>query len=127
MVALVDLAVHHEVVQLRILQSGLIVGGDDHAHVVEPHPLAPLVADEFLDHFLVDIFRNGILCIVPLGHDVGNGCHQRRQIFHAGTVGTHRFFPLNMNMFSIQEMRGNSNSLTGFFRMHGKNGSHFPP
>ena len=58
MVALVNFTVHHKVVQLGILQGGLVIGGDDHAHVVEPHPLAPLVADELLDDLLVNVFCN---------------------------------------------------------------------
>ena len=115
MVALVNFAIHHKVVQLGILQGGLVIGGDNNAHVVEPHPLAPLVADELLDDLLVNVFCNGVPGVIPLGHDVGNGRHQGRQVFHAGTVGTHRLFPLLMIAYSIQEINGNSNRLIGFF------------
>ena len=115
MVALVNFTVHHKVVQLGILQGGLVIGGDDHAHVVEPHPLAPLVADELLDDLLVNVFCNGVPGVIPLGHDVGNGRHQGRQVFHAGTVGTHRLFPLLIIAYSIQKINGNSNRLIGFF------------
>ena len=78
-------------------------------------PLAPLVADELLDDLLVNVFCNGVPGVIPFGHDVGNGRHQGRQVFHAGTVGTHRLFPLLIIAYSIQEINGNSNRLIGFF------------
>ena len=95
MVALIDLAVHHKVIQLRIFQHRPVVGGDNHAHVVQAHTLPPLGANEILDDLLVNVLCNGVPGIVPLGHDVRNGRHQRRQIFYTCTVGTHKLSPFH--------------------------------
>ena len=76
--------------------NSLVVGGDDHAHVVEPHTLPPLRTDEILNDFLVKILCYSVLGIVPLWHDVWNGRHQGRQIFYSGTIGAHEPIPLSV-------------------------------
>ncbi|OLA30666.1 MAG: hypothetical protein BHW30_02775 [Firmicutes bacterium CAG_194_44_15] len=75
MVALVQMAVDHEPVQLWIGLVRLII--------------AALVADIGLDDLLVDVLGDGVPGIVPLGHDIGNRCHDGRQIFYALSVRTH--------------------------------------
>ena len=89
MVALVDTAVHHEVVQLRIGLHRLVVRGDDHGHVADADAAAPLFADIRLDDLLIDVLGDGVLCVVPLGHDVGDGRHDRRQVLYSRSVRTH--------------------------------------
>ena len=89
MVALVQMAVDHEPVQLWIGLVRLIIGGDDDRHVVDADTAAALVADIGLDDLLVDVLGDGVPGIVPLGHDIGNGCHDGRQIFYALSVRTH--------------------------------------
>ena len=89
MVPLVDLAVHDEVVQLGVVHHGPVIGGDDHGHVVDPHAAAALFPDIGLDELLVDILGDGILGVIPLRHDIGDGRHDGRKVFDPLAVRTH--------------------------------------
>ena len=80
MVAPINFSVHHEVVQLWIIQHRPVVGGDDDTHVVQAYALPPPMADVGLYGLLVDVLGDGVPRIVALGHDVGDGRHQRRQV-----------------------------------------------
>lgn len=91
-VAPINFSVHHEVVQLWIIQHRPVVGGDDDTHVVQAYALPPPMADVGLYSLLVDVLGDGVPCIVALGHDVGDGRHQRRQVFHSGSVRSHDAF-----------------------------------
>ena len=88
-VAAVNAAVHDEVVQLGIAQHRLVIGGDDDAHMVQPHPSPAVGADEVLDDLLIDVLGDGVPGVVALGHDIGNGRHQRRQVLYAGSIRAH--------------------------------------
>lgn len=89
MVALVDAAVHHEVVQLGICLHRLVVRGDDDGHVVDAHAAAALFADVGLNGLLVDVLGDGVPGIVSLGHDVGHRRHDGRQVFDSRSVRAH--------------------------------------
>ena len=127
-ITLINLTVHHEIVQLRIFQGGLIVSGDDDAHVVQAHTGAALVADEGLDDLLVDILRDGVPGVIALGHDIGNGRHQRRQVFYAGSVGTHGKspFPYYKSQY-IVKMQPWQAAFTDFLPGSGQSAAHSPP
>ena len=89
MIPLVYLAVHDEVVQLRVIHHGPVVGGDDDGHMVDPDAGAALFPDVGFDKLLVDIFGDGVLGVIPLGHDIGNGRHNGRKVFYPLAVRTH--------------------------------------
>ena len=92
MIALVDLAVHDEVIQLGIFQHRLVVGGNNDRHVVDPHAFTALGADILLDKLLVDILGDGILRIIALGHDIGNRRHNGGKVLHSLSVRAHGSF-----------------------------------
>ena len=92
MIALVDLAVHDEVVELGVLLHGLVVGGHDDGHVVQASAGAALFADVPFDDFFINIFGDCVLGVVALGHDVGDDRNNRSQSFNSFSVGTHRQF-----------------------------------
>ena len=89
-VALVDAAVHHKVVQLGIGLHRLVVGGDDDRHVVDADAAAPLLADVGLEDLLINVLGDAVLGVVALGHDIGDRRHDGRQIFYSRSVRTHR-------------------------------------
>ena len=97
MVAPVDPAVHHEVVQLGVIQDRPVVGGNQQRHMVDADAAAALFPDIGLDQFLVDIFGDGVLGVIPFGHNIGNRRHNGRDIFYAGTVWTHGMFLASFN------------------------------
>ena len=88
-VPLVYLAVHDEVVQLGVIHHGPVVGGDDDGHMVDPDAGTALFPDVGLDQLLVNILGNGVLGVIPLGHDIGNGRHNGRKVFDPLAVRTH--------------------------------------
>ena len=89
MVALIEMTVDHKPVELGVGLVRLVVRGDDHRHVVDAHTAPPLFADIRLDDLLVDVLRDGVPGVIPLGHDVGDGRHQRRQVLYAGSIRAH--------------------------------------
>ena len=88
-VAAINAAVHHKIIELWIAQHRLVIGGDDDAHMVQPDSGPAVGADKVLDDLLVDVLGNGVPCVVALGHDIGDGRHQRRQILYAGSIRAH--------------------------------------
>lgn len=88
-VAPVDVAVHHEVVQLGVGLYRLVVCGDDDGHVVDAHAAAALFADVGLNGLLVDVLGDGVPGIVSLGHDVGHRRYNGRQVFDSRSVRAH--------------------------------------
>lgn len=92
MVALVEVTVDHEPVELGVGLVCLIIGGDNDRHVVEADAGAAFLADVRLDELLVDILGDAVPRVISLGHDVGNGSHNGRQVFYALSVRTHGQF-----------------------------------
>ena len=101
MVALIEMTVDHKPVELGVGLIGLVIGGDDHRHVVDADPSAPFFADIGLDALLVDVFGDGVPGIVPLGHDVGNGCHDGGQVLYSLSVRAHEQFLDSVCIVSI--------------------------
>ena len=101
MVALIEMTVDHKPVELGVGLIGLVIGGDDHRHVVDADPSAPFFADIGLDALLVDVFGDGVPGIVPLGHDVGNGCHDGWQVLYSLSVRAHEQFLDSVCIVSI--------------------------
>ena len=89
--ALIDFAVHYEVVDLGVQQHCLIVGRQQQRHVVDPLSLLTLSAEVLLHKILVHILGDGIHCVVTLGHDIGDGCQNGRQTLHSLSVRAHTF------------------------------------
>ena len=95
-VSFVHFAVHNKVVYLGVLQRGLVVSGDQHAHMGHAVPLPPLLADKGFDDILVHIVTGPVLGVKSLGHDVGQRLHDGRQSLDAGSVRSHvRFLVLS--------------------------------
>ena len=101
MVALIEMTVDHKPVELGVGLIGLVIGGDDHRHVVDADPSAPFFADIGLDALLVDVFGDGVPGIVPLGHDVGNSCHDGGQVLYSLSVRAHEQFLDSVCIVSI--------------------------
>ena len=89
MIALIDLAVHDEIIHLGVFQRSFIIGGHQHAHVGEDVALLTLLADVGADDLLVHIVVGPVLGVVAPGHDIGQGLGDGGHILYTGSVRSH--------------------------------------
>ena len=77
MIAGVDLFVHAEAVQIRILRSGAQIARNDDAHVAHTDALFAAPADVFLNRVEVDLHFDAVRRVIAFRHDV------RHQLVHS--------------------------------------------
>ena len=96
-IALIDLAVHDEAVDLGIFLIGLEIGREQERHIRDADALAPFFLNVAAQDLHIGILGDEILRIVAPGHDIGQRRHDGGGFFDAGSVGTHGRFLFSLS------------------------------
>ena len=101
MVALVDLRVHDEAVDLRVLLIRLEVGGEDQRHVGDAHALPPLALNVAAHRLHLGVLGDVVVRVIAARHDIGKRRNNGAGILDSGSVRTHgnTFFHGSLRIF----------------------------
>ena len=96
-IALIDLAVHDEAVDLGIFLIGFEVGREQKRHIGYADALAPLFLNVAAQDLHIGILSDKILRIIAPGHNIGQRRHDAGFFFDSCSVGTHGKFLFSLS------------------------------
>ena len=100
-VALIDLAVHDEAVDLRIFLIRLEVCRQNERHIRDADAFAALFLNVAAQDLHISVFGDEILRVVAPRHDIGQCRNDGGRLFHSGSVGTHGKFLFSLSSLHL--------------------------